>query len=843
MFIAGVAEPVEGEGHTIRDPGSACRGRARDGRRPDIADRAVRAALEAFPAWARLGYSDRGRILQACAEAFEAHVDELVPLLVAEQGKTLREAGIELHKAADTLAHYAGMQKEVRGISVHGLDPGVDGRVIRRPLGVVAAIVPWNFPTTLLCNKLGPAFLCGNTVVAKPADSTPLTTLRLAEILHAAGLPPGVFNVVTGRGSVVGEALVTHPLVRKVAFTGSTPVGERVAALAAVGSKRVTLELGGSDPMIICDDADLAAAASAASMGRFYNCGQACLAIKRVYVFESVADEVVAAVAEKAARLRVGIGSDPKSQMGPLHSEAPARRARAPDRRERGRRRRAAGRRRPARRSGAGGRLVPRADRRARAPARLPDGPRGGVRARPADLAGEGHGRGAAARERLAVRARLLRVDDEPGPRRARRRGARLRLHVDQLAHEGLRRAAVRRAEGERLRQGARLGGVRLLHGPEGRRRQAGRMTAARGEAIAGVLVYEPPAEVGVDDLEAVLTRAFEAVRAALGRGEAVVVVLDERDVQAVGDPAAAALAHGLLGLARALALEGRKPGWRDRRPRRPARARRGRAAALGRAPGRLGRGERHARPARRRASRAGAGVTAAIVTGAAGAIGRAIARRLLEDDLAVVCVDRDEAVADVCRELGPGATPCVADLADAEAPERILAAAEAAGELAVLVNNAGITRDARALAMTPEDYALVDPRQPRRAAAARRGGRSAPRRRRQRRQHRLARGARELRPGQLRHGEVGPHRRDARARHALGAARAGQRGGAGLVDTPMTRAIPPAVYEKLVARVPAGRAGAPEEIAEAVAFLASPRSSYVTGQVLLACGGRSVAG
>ena len=322
VFIGGVAEPVEGAGHTIRDPGSgAVVGRV-TAAGPDIADRAVRAAREAFPAWARLGYSDRGRILQACAEAFEAHVDELVPLLVAEQGKTLREAGIELHKAADTLAHYAGMQKEVRGISVHGLDPGVDGRVIRRPLGVVAAIVPWNFPTTLLCNKLGPAFLCGNTVVAKPADSTPLTTLRLAEILHAAGLPPGVFNVVTGRGSVVGEALVTHPLVRKVAFTGSTPVGERVAALAAVGSKRVTLELGGSDPMIICDDADLAAAASAASMGRFYNCGQACLAIKRVYVFESVADEVVAAVAEKAARLRVGIGSDPQSQMGPLHSEA-----------------------------------------------------------------------------------------------------------------------------------------------------------------------------------------------------------------------------------------------------------------------------------------------------------------------------------------------------------------------------------------------------------------------------------------------------------------------------------------------------------------------------------------
>jgi acyl-CoA reductase-like NAD-dependent aldehyde dehydrogenase len=321
VFVNGVPEPFEGDGREIRNPGTGEPVARVTSAGPELADRAVRAARDAFPDWARLGYADRGKLLHACAEAFEAHVDELTPILVAEQGKTIREAKIELHKAADTLEHYAGMAKEVRGVSVHGLDPGVDGRVIRRPLGVVAAIVPWNFPTTLLCNKLGPALLCGNTVVAKPADTTPLTTLRLGEILTEAGLPPGVFNVVTGPGSVVGEALVTHPLVRKVAFTGSTPVGERVAAQAAVGSKRVTLELGGSDPMIICDDADLAAAASAASMGRFYNCGQACLAIKRVYVFESVADEVIEAIGAKAARLRVGVGSDPETQMGPLHTE------------------------------------------------------------------------------------------------------------------------------------------------------------------------------------------------------------------------------------------------------------------------------------------------------------------------------------------------------------------------------------------------------------------------------------------------------------------------------------------------------------------------------------------
>jgi succinate-semialdehyde dehydrogenase/glutarate-semialdehyde dehydrogenase len=265
--------------------------------------------------------ADRGQLLVKAAHAFEARVDELIPGLVAEQGKTLREARIELTKAADTLLHYGELGRAVRGASVHGLATGVEGRVLRRPLGVVAAIVPWNFPTTLLCNKLGPALLCGNTVVAKPADTTPFTTLALAQVLYEAGIPAGVFNVVPGTGPGAGEALITHPLVRKVAFTGSTPTGERVMALAAQGIKRVTLELGGSDPMIICDDADLAAAASAAAMGRFYNCGQACLAIKRVYVFDSVADEVVEAIAAKARKLRLGLGHVQGSQIGPLHTE------------------------------------------------------------------------------------------------------------------------------------------------------------------------------------------------------------------------------------------------------------------------------------------------------------------------------------------------------------------------------------------------------------------------------------------------------------------------------------------------------------------------------------------
>ena len=281
---------------------------------------AVQAAADAQKAWSELAVSKRGEILGRAAHHVEEHIEELIPLLTREQGKTLRDSKIEITKAVDTLLHYVGLSKSLRGVHTPNLDPGVDGMVLRRPLGVVGAIVPWNFPTTLLCNKLAPALVAGNTVVAKPAATTPLTTLRFAELLAEGGLPEGVFNVVTGKGSVAGEALVTHPLTRKIAFTGSTPVGERIMAQCAHGIKRVTLELGGSDPMIICDDADLAAAASAASMGRFYNCGQACLAIKRVYVFESVADEVIESIVEKAKRLKIGRGDVKGTQMGPMHT-------------------------------------------------------------------------------------------------------------------------------------------------------------------------------------------------------------------------------------------------------------------------------------------------------------------------------------------------------------------------------------------------------------------------------------------------------------------------------------------------------------------------------------------
>jgi acyl-CoA reductase-like NAD-dependent aldehyde dehydrogenase len=285
-------------------------------------DAAVAAAQAAFPGWWDTPAARRGALLQQATAHTRAHAGELAAQLTREQGKPLREAHLEVDRCLTTLEHYAGLARNLRGGYVPNLDEGVYGVVLRRPLGVVGAIVPWNFPTTLLANKLGPAIVTGNTVVAKPAETTPLTTLRLAELLHQGGLPAGVVNVVTGTGPVAGAALVRHPLVRKIAFTGSTAVGKQTMAAAAADLKRVTLELGGSDPMIVCDDADLDRAVSAASVGRFFNCGQACLATKRLFVFEAVADRVIDGLIAKAAKLRVGPGSAEGVQMGPLHTQA-----------------------------------------------------------------------------------------------------------------------------------------------------------------------------------------------------------------------------------------------------------------------------------------------------------------------------------------------------------------------------------------------------------------------------------------------------------------------------------------------------------------------------------------
>ncbi len=285
--------------------------------------RAIEAAAAAFPAWAALSPHQRSHLLLAAAAKVRDHLDEVAALLTREQGKPIRDARIEAERFADNIEIYAGL---VLGGALRGEQVGLPqqralGLVVRRPIGVTGAIIPWNFPLTLLANKIAPALAVGNTVVAKPASTTPLSTLRLAELMHAAGLPPGVLNVVTGPGSVVGEEIIRHPAVRKIGFTGETGTGRQIMASAAPEIKRITLELGGSDPAIVCDDADLDVAAKSIAIGRFFNAGQACLAVKRVYVLEPVADACIEKLVTRARRLKLGDGMDPQTQMGPMHTE------------------------------------------------------------------------------------------------------------------------------------------------------------------------------------------------------------------------------------------------------------------------------------------------------------------------------------------------------------------------------------------------------------------------------------------------------------------------------------------------------------------------------------------
>jgi len=283
-------------------------------------DDAVQAARSAWTSWRSTASPDRGRILVALAEAIVAHLHELAPLLTAEVGKPLREARIELDRCAATLRYYGNLADRLDVEDPRPVHEPIAATVVRRPIGVVGAIIPWNFPTTLLANKLGPALAVGNVVVAKPDLSTPFTTLRIAELASKVGLPSGVLNVVPG-GPTTGSAIVAHPDVRKVSFTGSTQAGRDVLRTAAWDIKRVTAELGGSDPLIITDDANIDAAVSAAAMGRFFNCGQACLAVKRVYVTAGVADRVIEGLTAKIGRLTVGNGAHDGTRLGPMHSE------------------------------------------------------------------------------------------------------------------------------------------------------------------------------------------------------------------------------------------------------------------------------------------------------------------------------------------------------------------------------------------------------------------------------------------------------------------------------------------------------------------------------------------
>jgi acyl-CoA reductase-like NAD-dependent aldehyde dehydrogenase len=290
-------------------------------------DAAVQAAAGAFAAWRRTDAGERAAHLSRLADAAEAHAGELVALLTREQGKPTLEAQGELRHFLGGLRYYAQAATKLRG--THQELPSqfgpAYGLVVRRPVGVVAAITPWNFPLTLLANKIGPALAAGNTVVAKPAETTPLATLRVAQLAGEAGLPPGVLNVVTG-GPATGEALVAHPDVRRVAFTGQTSTGRRIMELAGPALKHVSLELGGSDPTIVLPDADLDAAVKNIQIGRYWNCGQACLAPKRAFVHAEVYQTFLDRLVERVGRYEPGPGDTradkPKLRIGPLHTAA-----------------------------------------------------------------------------------------------------------------------------------------------------------------------------------------------------------------------------------------------------------------------------------------------------------------------------------------------------------------------------------------------------------------------------------------------------------------------------------------------------------------------------------------
>ncbi|MEA2330385.1 MAG: hypothetical protein QOH58_523 [Thermoleophilaceae bacterium] len=281
-------------------------------------DAAIARAREAFPAWRAMAAGERAGLLRRVASAVRANAEELARLESRNVGKPISDARGEVGMVADVFDYYAGAPERLLGdtIPVAG---GVDF-TFREPLGVVGLITPWNFPLAIASWKLGPALAAGNTVVLKPAELTPLTAVELERIAVEAGVPEGVFNVVVGPGRVVGERIVEHPDVAKVAFTGSTEVGRRIAAKAAETIKRVTLELGGKSANVIFADADLEQAAAAAPLAVFGNAGQDCCARSRILVERSALDRFMEALEEAVEAIQVGDPLDDATEMGPLIS-------------------------------------------------------------------------------------------------------------------------------------------------------------------------------------------------------------------------------------------------------------------------------------------------------------------------------------------------------------------------------------------------------------------------------------------------------------------------------------------------------------------------------------------
>ena len=283
-------------------------------------DAAIARAHAATESWRAVAPADRARLLRRFADAVTADRDHLAELEVRNSGHTIGNARWEADNVANVLTYYAAAPERLFGRQIPV--PGGVNITFAEPLGVVGVIVPWNFPMPIAAWGLAPALAAGNTVVLKPAELTPLTALRLAELAHQAGIPPDVFQVLPGKGSVVGNRFVTHPAVRKVVFTGSTEVGRGIAAGCAAQVKRYTLELGGKNANIVFADADLAKAATTAPDGAFDNAGQDCCARSRILVQRSAFDEFMALLEPAVRKIRVTDPADPASEMGPLISRA-----------------------------------------------------------------------------------------------------------------------------------------------------------------------------------------------------------------------------------------------------------------------------------------------------------------------------------------------------------------------------------------------------------------------------------------------------------------------------------------------------------------------------------------
>jgi acyl-CoA reductase-like NAD-dependent aldehyde dehydrogenase len=287
-------------------------------------DAAVAAARQCFDrgTWTSRSPQERAMAMWKLADLLAAHVDELAMLDVVDNGMPMMFARATVNSCISSLRYYAGFCTKINGMTV---DINGGGRELhaytrQEPVGVVGAITPWNAPLAVVVNKIAPAIAAGCTVVIKPAEQTPLSSLRLAELLLQADLPPGLINIVTGLGSTAGAALANHPDVDKLTFTGSTAVGKSLVQAAAGNLKRLTLELGGKSPVFVFDDADLERAVPACAMGIFGNSGQVCFAGSRLYVQRKRFDEVVERVGQAAKALRLGRGVDPQTQLGPVVS-------------------------------------------------------------------------------------------------------------------------------------------------------------------------------------------------------------------------------------------------------------------------------------------------------------------------------------------------------------------------------------------------------------------------------------------------------------------------------------------------------------------------------------------